>query len=176
MQSMLRRLQRKRLLQPKLWRLRLKSFKVMQIKLRKRLIMLTRRLTRLRVKLKKEQLKKVQLVFQVKSQELKQQDHQKKLQEPKLQVLQKKLQEHQLAKSHPEKLQQKVNLICLNVDQDKQQPKLHLTLNTASLLPSTTHPRLLRTSQTRLLCQLKTLNRTTLVRSSGSTFDLCPLI
>ena len=164
MLSMLRRLQRKRLQQLKLWRLRLKSFKVMQIKLRKRLIMLTKRQTRLRAKLKKEQLKKLQLVFQVKLQELKQQ------------VLQKKLQEHQLAKSHPEKLQQKVNLICLNVDQDKQQPKLHLTLNTASLSPWTTHPRLLRTSQTRLLCHLKTLNRTTLVRSSGSTFDLSPLI
>jgi|SaaInl59LU_5_DNA_1037362.scaffolds.fasta_scaffold128625_2 hypothetical protein len=66
MLSMLRRPHKRQLLQQKLWRLRLKSFKVMQIKLRKKLMMPIKRLIRLRVKRKEHlirnlNLKKLQL-------------------------------------------------------------------------------------------------------------------
>ena len=66
MLSMLRRPRKRQLLQLKLWKLRLKSYKVMQIKLRKKLMMPTKKQIRLRVKRKEHlirnlNLKKLQL-------------------------------------------------------------------------------------------------------------------
>jgi hypothetical protein len=110
MLNMPRKQHKRQLLQLKLWRLRLKNSKGMQIKLGKKQMMPIKRLIKLRVR-KKEQLKrnlnlkKLRQEYQVKLQELKQEDHQKKLQEPQQQVLQKKSLGHQLVKSHQEKPQ-----------------------------------------------------------------------